>query len=364
MLSIIIPTYNEKENISRIIERIFIVFEKNNIVGEVIVVDDDSKDGTVELAKKMMIKYNVKLLVRKNKKGLSSAVIDGIALADYDIVGVIDADLSHPPELIPKLLLPILKGEVKFTLASRYIEGGRVEGWKFVRKAISRGATILAMPLTKIRDPMSGYMMFKKEIIEGVNLNPVGYKIALEIIVKGKIKNALEIPYTFKDRELGASKLNWKEQVKYIQHLSRLYCYKYPIIIQFLLFAIIGGFGMLVDIFTYSFLYYILDFKNIDIGWYFHSYILAQMISFCFAVTSNFFLNKKFTFKVRGNAIEQYTKFFIVAVLALIIRSLLMDFFVEKLKLFHLSSLIFVIIIVMGINFIGSKIWAFKNDSK
>ena len=360
MLSMIIPTHNEKGNIERIIRRIFKVYRINDIKGEVIVVDDNSQDGTAALARKIGKKYEVQVLLRTEERNLSSAVIAGIGLAKYDIVGVIDADLSHPPELIPKMLSPIAKGKADFTLGSRYVSGGGIEGWPFLRRTISKGAAMLARPLVKIKDPMSGYMMFKKDVVDRVELNPIDHKIALEILAKGKIKNALEVPFVFKDREPGTSKPEQREQIRYLMHLGRLYRFKYPALTQFFLFCIVGGLGMCVDVGIYALLYYPLNFQHLDLGWYFRDKYVAQGISFCFAVTSNFFLNKYFTFRTKGKAGGQYVRYFTVATISLLIRTPLLYVFAEKLGIFHLFSLIIVILLVTIVNFLGSKLWAFR----
>jgi dolichol-phosphate mannosyltransferase len=361
----VIPTYNEVENIPLIIERIFEVYKKNDILGEVIVVDDDSKDGTGKAAKKMAKKYDVKVIVRKKDRGLSSAVLRGFDEAKYDILGVIDADLSHPPEVIPKMLKPIQKGEMDFTLGSRYIKGGGMKDWPLKRKMISKGATMMAAPLTRIKDPMSGYMMVRRDKLEGADLNPKGYKIALEILVKCKITRFKEVPIIFKDRELGESKLNWKEQINYLVHLNRLYKFKYKTLYQFILFCIIGGLGFIVDLAVFSLYMYVFDFKDLDLGFIFKGYIFAQTISFIIAVTHNFFWNKYLTFReAEGNPGAQYVKFFIVAVIAFVLRTILLYLIVDYGGLHEVISLMIVIIIVTVVNFVGSKLWAFGEKSK
>jgi len=225
-ITLIIPTYCEKENLPILIKSIFNIFEENLIQGNVIIVDDNSPDDTGRIADELSLKNNmIKVIHRKGKEGLSSAVMEGFRYATGDIIGVMDADLSHPPEVIPKLLLPILEGESEFVLASRYLVKEEIEKWPLIRKITSRGATILARPLTNISDPMSGFFFFKKDILAGIRLSPIGYKIMLEILVKGKYQNIKEIPYTFRDRYKGESKLNWREHVNYLGHLAKLYGY-------------------------------------------------------------------------------------------------------------------------------------------
>ncbi len=223
-ISLITPTYNESKNIERLILGVF--KDCYNFDVELIIVDDNSPDGTAKIAENLSKEYPVKVIKRESKLGLSSAVLAGFNSADGDIFGVIDSDLSHPTAKISELLQPILDNEADLVIGSRLIKDGSVEEWPFYRKLISMIATSLARPLTKIKDPMSGFFFFKKEIIDNVKLNPLGYKILLEILVKGNYKTVKEIPYVFLNRSVGESKLNSREYFNYILHLKRLYAYK------------------------------------------------------------------------------------------------------------------------------------------
>jgi dolichol-phosphate mannosyltransferase len=218
-LSVIIPTYNEAENIASLIEKI----HKHARDAEIIVVDDNSPDRTADIVAKLRIS-GIKLFVRKKEKGLSSAVIAGFRMASGDAVCVMDADHSHPPELIPKLRKAL--EEADFVLASRYVKGGGCEHWPLARKIISKAATLLARPLTTVSDPMSGFFMFRRHIIDGVELRPEGFKIGLEILVKAR-PNVKEVPFIFKNRFAGKSKLGMKTNLHYLHHLINLYRYKY-----------------------------------------------------------------------------------------------------------------------------------------
>lgn len=196
--------------------------------GEIIIVDDNSPDGTGTIADILSKNNdNIKVIHRKIKRGLSTAVVAGLEQSRGEIIGVMDADLSHPPEVIPELVRPIIDGESDFVVASRYKEQEKIKKWPLSRKIISWGGTKFARPLTKVSDPMSGFFFFKKDIIDGVQLTPIGYKIMLEIIVKGKHKNIKEVTFTFRNRYKGESKLNRKEYYNYIQHLIRLYIYTF-----------------------------------------------------------------------------------------------------------------------------------------
>ena len=192
---------------------------------EIIVSDDNSPDGTAKIAEELSKEYNVKVLIRKSNKGLSPAVCDGFKIAKGDIIGVIDADLSHPPEIIPNMIRYMQDTTSDIVVASRLIHGGGIEKWPIKRKITSYIATTLARPLTKVKDPMSGFFFLNKKVIDGVKLETKGYKILLEILVKGKYKKAVEYPFIFKDRAVGESKLNIKTNIQYIKQLFDLYIF-------------------------------------------------------------------------------------------------------------------------------------------
>jgi len=221
-VSIIVPTYNERENISKLLNRIFSIFRKNKINGEVIIVDDNSPDGTGLLAKKLIKKYrNLKVLHRKEKMGLSSAILDGLKIMNGKILGVMDADLSHPPEMIP-LMLDIMKNEnADFVIGSRYVRGGKIKGWDFYRKTVSKVGTLLSKIFTNVKDPMSGFFLIKSKCVKGIQFNPTGFKICLEFIIKANYNKIIEVPITFIERKKGKTKIGFKEYFNYLHHLYR-----------------------------------------------------------------------------------------------------------------------------------------------
>jgi dolichol-phosphate mannosyltransferase len=225
MLSIVSPTYNERENIGLLVERISQVMAGRKY--EIIVVDDNSSDGTAEIAKELSEVYPVKILVRNGKFGLASAILKGFELAQGSIIGVIDADLQHPPEYLLEFVKAIEQDGCDVVIGSRYTNGGEIEGWSKRRLLTSKIAVLLAKPLVRIvKDPMSGFFFLKRSVIEGVKLNPTGYKLGLEILVKGNYRKLKEIPYAFKKRRNGASKLNKSEILSYLRLLKELYFYK------------------------------------------------------------------------------------------------------------------------------------------
>ncbi len=224
MLSVIIPTYNEKDNLAVLVKEIFSVLKKENILAELIIIDDNSSDGTGELADGLRQGFpQIQVIHRAGKLGLASAVLTGFKKAKFGIYGVLDADLSHPPEVIPQMFKLIMNKEADFVIGSRFIERGGIKNWPLRRKLISSFARSLTRPITSVRDSTSGFFMLKKEVIERVSLSPYGFKICLEIIAKGNYENIREIPITFVDRNKGESKLGSKVIFEYLKQLLKLY---------------------------------------------------------------------------------------------------------------------------------------------
>ena len=224
LLSVIVPTYMERESIEELINRI--ESSLKILPSELIVVDDSSPDGTGECAEELNSRYgNIKVIKREGKLGLSSAVLAGFQKARARVLAVMDADLQHPPELLSEMYVKIGEG-YDLVVASRYVEGGKSKGLGLGRKIVSRSATALAhflLPRTrKVRDIVSGFFMLRRSVIEGVELRPVGYKILLEIVVRGKYDSVAEVPYTFKPRRSGKSSLNLREVWNYMVHIWRL----------------------------------------------------------------------------------------------------------------------------------------------
>ena len=247
MISIIVPTYNERENLEELFERIARALEGREF--EIIVVDDDSPDKTWKKAEELAKKYPVKVIRRTNKRGLSSAVIRGFREANSEILVVMDADLQHPPEVIPKLIEAIEEG-VDIAIASRYVKGGKVENWYWWRKLISKGAIMIgrvALPkIRNIKDPVSGFFALRRKVIENVELNPVGFKILLEILIKGKYERVAEVPFIFGIRKAGESKLTRRQVFNYLKHLYRLMRWEGEID-RLVKFSIVGLSGILVN---------------------------------------------------------------------------------------------------------------------
>lgn len=288
-ISIIIPTYNEKDSIIPLVSRI-----NNALSGyeyEIVFVDDNSGDGTAETAKALSPQYPVRVILRKNKKGLASAVVDGLNQANGNIVCVMDADLQHPPEVIPDMLREIDSG-ADMVIASRYVKGGSCQGWGATRRIISKGAIFLAhllLPSTRqINDPVSGFFMFDKRAAASADLKPTGYKILLEILLIGKFHRIAEVAFLFQTRSGGESKLNARQQIQYLEHLYSLMKRKGELL-RFGKFCLVGLSGVLVNI---GLLWLLTEFAGLF-------YLISAAISIEISIISNFTLNDFFTFSDR-----------------------------------------------------------------
>lgn len=225
MISIILPTYNEVENIGIIIQKLLTLFKEISINYEIIVVDDNSPDNTASVAKEFSEKYPVKVFVRKTDRGLSKSVIKGFELAEGEICVIMDADLSHPVEKIPEMIKPVIQNECDATVGSRNIPGGGFADWPFIRRIISKIAGFIAKGVTSLSDPTSGFMAVRKSIVDNLDIDPLGWKIVLEIVVKAQPR-IKEIPIVFSERKKGKSKLGIRAQADYMRHLWRLYSFK------------------------------------------------------------------------------------------------------------------------------------------
>lgn len=227
-VTVVVPTYCEAANLPVLVPRVDTALANVVARREILVIDDDSPDATVPVCAELAAHYPLRLLVRKGQRGLASAVLFGLRQAAGEVLVVMDADLSHPPERIPDLIQPILSGDCDLTVGSRYAAGGHiVRGWGWYRHLNSRIATFLARPLTPVRDCLSGFFALHRRWLDTAGpLTLIGYKVLLELIVKCRPPRIREVPILFGDRLNGSSKLSWREQVNYLRHLGRLYRYQ------------------------------------------------------------------------------------------------------------------------------------------
>jgi len=373
VVSIIIPTYNESENIIQVLKSIGEHIQKD-IATEAIVVDDNSPDGTGKVVEDYIndaqnkTGYTVNVIHRKTKSGLSSAILDGIQHSTGETIVIMDSDFSHPPKIIPQLIEEIKTSECDIVIASRFVPGGAINGWSTKRKLISKTAKGIAKAGLGVNesDPMSGFFAFKRKILEGIKFDAIGYKMLLEILVKTKGAKVKEIPYTFTDRTRGSSKLDSSTMLDYVKSVWRLYRYgrkakvsdtrtSIHFISKAGRFYTVGASGLLVNyIISLLFADVIIDF------WYIHATIIGIVVS----MSSNFILNKMWTFEDRNfeakKTLAQYGKFVGFSSLGALIQLGMVYVLVDNYQFVYSVALILAVITAASSNFIFNKKWTFK----
>ena len=223
-VTVVVPTYNERENLAPLAQRVFAALDRET--SELLIIDDHSPDGTANAAEALAGAYPLRCVVRHAERGLATAVIAGLRAARGELCIVMDADLSHPPESIPALLDAMQNPHVEMAIGSRFVAGGKVDlHWPAHRRLNSWVGRVLARPLTPVRDMMSGFFCVRRRELDLDALHPIGYKIALELIVRHRWTHIVEVPIVFSDRAAGKTKLNVAEQLRYLRHLTRLYTF-------------------------------------------------------------------------------------------------------------------------------------------
>ncbi|OLD31641.1 MAG: dolichol-phosphate mannosyltransferase [Thaumarchaeota archaeon 13_1_40CM_2_39_13_2] len=371
-LSIVIPTYNESQNIVKILDSLRSM-PPREMDTEIIVVDDNSPDGTGKVVEEYVKKskigaYPVQVIRRENKEGLSSAILAGIKHSKADAIVVMDSDLSHPPQTVSKMIEELDSSNCDIVVASRYVKGGSISGWPFKRKLISRGATKIAQRGLgiKIKDPMSGFFAFRRHIINNIKFDSLGYKILLEILVKAKGAKVKEIPYAFTDRKSGSSKLDLAVFFDYLKSVWRLYRYGKSVqenekrtSVRFLSkagrFYTVGASGLIVNYFV-SFLFGAV-LSNL---WY----LYATMIGIVFSMSTNFILNKIWTFEDRDFNLQrtliQYGLFLGFSGIGAVLQLLTIYALVESQHMNYSLALFVAVAIASVGNFILNKRWTFQ----
>jgi dolichol-phosphate mannosyltransferase len=238
-LTIVVPTYNERQQLDALLEQVFSACDDQGFVVELIIVDDNSADGTGDRADDWARRRRVRVIHRAGKLGLGSAVMAGVGIAEGDIVGVMDADLSHPPRLVPALFSTMCTADLDMVIASRYIRGGGTASWSVVRRMLSRLACWMARPLTPVRDPMSGFFLIRRERFTALRDPARGFKIGLDLLVRSKPRRVAEIAYVFVGRTTGQSKMSIGEGLRFLRQLIGLY--RLPIVRPSHVMASIGS---------------------------------------------------------------------------------------------------------------------------
>jgi dolichol-phosphate mannosyltransferase len=328
-LSIVLPTYNESKNIAAMIDGLSGILDASlNRTYEIIVVDDDSPDGTWQVAAGLMAQHpHLRVVRRRGERGLSSAVIRGWQVAQGKWLGVIDADLQHPPEIMSTLAQETERG-ADIAVASRHIQGGGVSDWSLNRRIISRcaqliGLVILPGIVSRVSDPMSGCFIVRREAIQNIELKPVGYKILIEVLGRGRCRWIGEIPYVFRERTQGQSKANHAVYLEYLWHLLRLRVSTLPVS-RFARFAVVGMSGVAVDMIVL----FILSDPSM-LGW---GLTRSKLIAAELAIANNFIWNDKWTFgdiskdqTLFGQRLRRFGKFQLICLAGLALNVLILN---------------------------------------
>jgi dolichol-phosphate mannosyltransferase len=291
-ISLIVPTLNEARNIERLIERCHHALSRVAGRFEVIVVDDDSPDGTYALATALIPRYPGLSVIRRQKpRDLAGSVVDGWAAAKGELLAVIDGDLQHPPEKLTLLVEAAIATGADITVASRHVRGGGVSEWSLLRRIVSWGACLIAsflLPgiLNTVRDPMSGFFVIRRRLLHSLRLKPRGYKILLEILARADYSTVVEVPYTFEERKEGASKLGPGQAFNYLLHVAKL-SWDTGELLRVAKYMTVGVLGLAV---------------NAGMAWWLLYRVKAPLlaglsISFEAAVLHNYVLNELWTFR-------------------------------------------------------------------
>jgi len=222
-VSLVVPTYNERERLEHFVRTLVGVLRDARIDGEIIIVDDNSPDGTGDLADSLARELPVRVVHRSGKLGLGSAVMAGFAVARGEVLGVMDADVSHPPERIPVLVAALEQTGADVVVGSRYIPGGGTKNWPLSRAVMSRTACLVARLVTPVHDAASGFFVLRRPVIAGVEIKAAGFKICLELLVRGTVRSVVEVPYVFSDRAAGQSKMNHREAMGFLVQIAQLF---------------------------------------------------------------------------------------------------------------------------------------------
>jgi dolichol-phosphate mannosyltransferase len=328
-LSIVLPTYNESKNIREMLARLTRVLDGAYPGAyEIIVVDDDSPDRTWEIAQSLSDQYpQLRVMRRQQERGLSTAVIRGWQGARGELLAVIDADLQHPPEIAVDLCNEIGRG-ADLAVASRHVEGGGVSDWSVPRRILSRAAQVLGLMILpgvvgRVSDPMSGFFVIRRSAIQGVELNPLGYKILIEVLGRGRFRWIGEVPYVFQERVQGESKVTRKVYVDYLRHLVRLRLSTLPVN-RFVRFGVVGLSGVVVDM---GLLFLLSDPSML--GW---GLTRSKLIAAELAIINNFIWNDTWTFRdiashQRGfrHRLQRFAKFQLICLGGLVLNTVLLN---------------------------------------
>jgi dolichol-phosphate mannosyltransferase len=358
-VSVVLPTYCEAESLPVIVPAILDQLARAGLRAEVVVVDDDSPDGTEAVALQLAQHYPLRVERRRGVRGLATAVLRGIALARSPICVVMDADGSHPVSALPAMVRLIAEDKADVVVGSRHVPGGGSRDWPLSAQLKSQLASALAFGLTSMTDPTTGLMAVKRELVQKLvaadALDPVGWKIVLEIVVKGAPVRVAEVPIVFEDRALGQSKQSLRVYAQYLAHLTKLYGHRFPTLQQLLLFCLVGLSGLIVDL---SVVALAKELWALDTR-------LCAVLGFSAAVTTNYVQNRRFTFSAARElpALWSYLTYVGANLLGLSVRMLVVHTLIVAAGVDagygYLASNALGIALATLVNFFGAKYLAF-----
>jgi dolichol-phosphate mannosyltransferase len=336
-LSLVVPTCNEAATLPAFVEAASGVLDRV-LPGayELVIVDDDSPDGTWRAALALAERFPaVRVLRRTSERGLASAVVRGWQVGRADVLGAIDADLQHPPEVCAALWGEIARG-AELAVASRHVPGGGVSDWSLRRRVLSRAAQLFGLVLlpgvlARVSDPMSGFFFVRRHAIEGVVMRPEGYKILVEVLGRGRVRWIAEVPYVFRERAEGASKAGARVYLDYVRHLSRL---RRDTLLQsrFVRFALVGLTGVAIDM---GLLFLLSDPRTL--GW---GLTRSKAIGAESAIINNFLWNDRWTFRdlvpeqrSSAAAFRRFLKFNSICLGGLVLNVLLLNVMFNELRM-------------------------------
>ncbi len=353
LFSVVIPTLNEAENIDLLLTRLFSL-DLTPDSFEVIFVDDGSTDGTPDKIRTWQNRPNIKLVIRSENPDLTASILAGAVIAKSEVIVVMDADLSHPPESLKDIVKPVLNYTHDVSIGSRYVTGGSVENWSWHREWLSRAGSWIARPICDVNDATSGFFAFRKKLIKSLPEGARGYKIMLELIMAGQGKlNVTEVPIRFSNRLHGTSKLSFSHQWTYLQRLITLAGGTVTVNTASR-FAFVGLFGVLIDVLFFQLM--------ISYGTGLSS---AHILGFIVAATFNYSLNSKWTFRQHHDGClrwRPFGRFLTVSIFALLLRGGILALLVYVWHVPPLLAIFPAIISTAVVNYLGSAFYVFPDE--
>ena len=357
-VSIVVPTYGEAGNLPGLMRHVDAGLEGSGLSWEIIIANDESGDNTTEVCEELARDWPVRLLNRTKDRGLALAVIDGAKLALGDHVVVMDGDLSHPAELVPRMIKELSSGQARMVIGSRNVASASTDDkWPIMRRIGTFCATSLARPIAHVNDPMSGFFALRRADWPQEGLRPIGYKIGLEILVRAGFGkgDVVELPIHFTDRKIGESKMGGRELHNYLQHLLNLYRFRWPAF-RILMHCAVGAVGLVIDTLIF------LGLQYAGVG-----HLTARLVSYWPANASNWWLNRKYTYDDRPlrAKVAQLAEFTYFSLIGFAVNGVVYHLLTEHIAFFDankLTALVVGVIAGLAVNYVGSTLRVYGKD--